>query len=369
MTGIFTVILSFYCILLIVLLVGWILVRRQSISLNKVATPGISIVLAARNETNLIENIITDFSRIAYPSDKFEAIIVNDHSTDDTVLRAEQLTKNFSNIRILHLPQGKEGKKQALTFGIENSSFEIIAATDADCRISKNWLRCIASHFETDETKMVIGAVKLTAGKSFFKRLQVMEFISLVGSTASTIGLGHPIMCNGANLAFRKDTFKEVKGYEGNLQIASGDDEFLMRKIFKRYPTGIKFLNFYEAVVSSLPQESISGFFQQRLRWAGKWKHNSDLVTQAIAVLILLAQISFIGLIIRNLNSVDATVVLIGVKLFLEGTMIFWTGRFLERRFDVLAFAALQILYPVYVVVIGIASLMISYRWKNRNYK
>ncbi len=37
-------------------------------------------------------------------------------------------------------------------------------------------------------------------------------------------------MCNGANLAFRKDVFNEVSGYKGNIQIASGDDEFLMRK-------------------------------------------------------------------------------------------------------------------------------------------
>lgn len=212
--------------------------------------PGISVVVAVRNEEANIQALIQSLSTVVYPEEKYEVILVSDHSSDSTVNIAQALIGNFPNMRLVELPAGKEGKKEALALGIQHARFDVIATTDADCRFSKNWLQCISYYFEDPRSKMVSGAVKLTTDGSFLSRLQGAEFISLVGSGAAAIGLGHPVMCNGANLAFRKDAFYEVQGYADNVHIASGDDEFLMRKIFRRYPDGIRFLNFYEAVVS-----------------------------------------------------------------------------------------------------------------------
>jgi len=369
MTVVFSLILSLYCLLLVVFLFGWIMIRRQSMPVKGNATPGISIVVAVRNEEENIQTLLHDLSAIVYPAGKFEVIIVNDHSTDATTEKVKARIGNLSRARLLELPEGKKGKKEALRLGIEQAQFEIIATTDADCRFSKNWLTCLSLYFEQGETKMVVGAVKLTADNSFFSRLQVTEFASLVGSTAAAIGLGHPILCNGANLAFQKSAFNEVQGYDGNLQIASGDDEFLMRKIMHHYPGGIKFLNYYEAVVSSHAQTTIQGFFHQRLRWAGKWKHNTDSLTRLLAVFIFTSHIAFAGLVFRSFFWPDITLGLVIGKIFLEGVFIFWVDRFLDRRFDILAFLSLQIMYPVYVTTIGVFSLFSAYRWKSRNYK
>jgi poly-beta-1,6-N-acetyl-D-glucosamine synthase len=369
MAAIFSLILSFYCLLLVVILIGWIIIRRQSINFANTSAPGISVVIAVRNEINNIQNLVHNLSSISYPRDKFEVIIVNDHSTDGTFLRLKELVAGVSLFRLIDLPLETEGKKSALRIGIDHANFDIIATTDADCQFSKNWLKCISLNFEKPEVKMVIGAVKLVANESFFSRLQVTEFISLAGSTAAAIGLGHPIMCNGANLAFRKSTFNEVGGYDDNLKIASGDDEFLMRKIYKRYPSGIRFLNFYEGVVSTTVQRTFRDFLYQRIRWAGKWRHNSDILTQFLAVFIFLSQIAFLGLIIRNIYIPDLSLGWILSKLFLEAIFFLWVGRFLERKFDILSFLALQILHPVYVIGVGALSLVSSYRWKNRNYK
>ena len=49
-------------------------------------------------------------------------------------------------------------------------------------------------------------------------------------------------MCNGANIAYTKKIFEEVNGFKGNEHIASGDDEFLMHKIFEKYPDKVLFL-------------------------------------------------------------------------------------------------------------------------------
>lgn len=369
MAGTFSLILSFYCLLMVVFLIGWIIVRRQSINVSSGTAPGISVVVAVRNETDNVQDLVRDLAGISYPDNKFEIIIVNDHSTDDTFIKIKELVSGKSFFRLMDLPPGTEGKKSALQVGISHARFDIIATTDADCSFSKNWLKCISLNFDNPETKMVIGPVKLVADGSFFSRLQVTEFVSLTGSTAAMIGLGHPVMCNGANLAFRRSAFDEAGGYDDNLRIASGDDEFLMRKIYKQYPAGIRFLNFYEGVVSTRAQGTFGNFFYQRVRWAGKWKHNKDLLARLLAVFIFLSQIAFLGLIFKNIYVPDLSLMLVMGKLFLEGVFLLWAGRFLDRKFDVPAFMALQVLHPVYVIGIGVFSLVGSYRWKNRNYK
>jgi biofilm PGA synthesis N-glycosyltransferase PgaC len=369
MTAAFALILSLYCLLILSFLYGWIRVRRQTMPLRGRTLPGISVVVAVRNEENNIHRLLHDLSCIAYPPGKFEVIVVNDHSIDGTAEKAAGRLEEFPMGKLIELPVGKMGKKEALTFGIENARYEIIATTDADCRFSKNWLTCISHLFESEETKMVAGAVKLSGDRSLFTRMQTTDFFALIGSAAAAIGLGYPVMCNGANLAFRKSAFLEVKGYKGNFNVASGDDEFLMRKVFAAYPKGIKFLNYYEAVVTTRPQKTLREFVQQRLRWAGKWKFNTDIWTQMLAVFILLSHVSFAGLVIHNLTAPDDTAWLLASKTFLEGVFIFWISRFLERKFDILAFILLQVVYPFYVLSIGVLSLYSGYEWKARNYK
>ncbi len=369
MTAAFSLILSFYILLLVVFLIGWVRIRRQVMPGRSPDPPAVSVVVAVRNEEDCINAVMSDLSGMAFSTERFEVIIVNDHSTDNTADIARQFMGGLPNWRLLELPLGLEGKKAALQMGIEHARFGIVATTDADCALSKNWLTCVSSYFESADTKMLVGAVKLVGDHSFFSRLQVMEFLSLVGSTASSVGLGHPMMCNGANLAFRKDMFTEVGGYDGNLGIASGDDEFLMRKIFSRYPDGIRFMNYYEAVVSTRVQNTVHDFFHQRLRWAGKWKHNTDHVTQLSAVLILVAQVAFLMLLIGNVVTPGITIGLVIAKVSLEGIFIFWIGRFLVRRFDPLAFMTLQLIYPMYVAGVGLFSIFSTYAWKSRNYK
>jgi hypothetical protein len=43
-------------------------------------------------------------------------------------------------------------------------------------------------------------------------------------------------LCNGANLAYKKTVFTELNGFQGNENIASGDDIFLFEKFYKNIP-------------------------------------------------------------------------------------------------------------------------------------
>jgi cellulose synthase/poly-beta-1,6-N-acetylglucosamine synthase-like glycosyltransferase len=214
---------------------------------------------------------------------------------------------------------------------------------------------------------MLIGTVALCNEYNFFAQLQSIEFSSVIGTSIATCSLGKPTMCNGANLSFRKKIFDEVNGYAGNEHIVSGDDEFLMRKILAKYPKSISVLNPKENVVITQPQTSLKGFIQQRLRWASKWKINSSLTAKLFAVFIFTVQFSwllFLTTMVFDFHSIGLSILFL--KIIIDLLFLSTVCRSLKMKFHLIAFIALQFLYPVYVLYIGIFSQLRKYQWKGR---
>ena len=237
MTLIIIVLFFVYLIFVGLLIIGWDKSLTRQVLDDHGHHPLLSIIIPVRNEQAGIGNLLEDIRIQSYQN--FEVIVVNDNSLDDTT----DVVSNFllRDQRFILLPSQGNGKKKALVTGINASRGEIIVTTDGDCRVGVDWLKTTLKYFQVSSTKMVFGGVRLQ-GSSFFAMVQSHEFLSLLGTAAATLWFGFPSMCNGANLAFRKGTFFEVAGYTNNLHIPSGDDEFLMRKIFKLYPHGIQFV-------------------------------------------------------------------------------------------------------------------------------
>lgn len=213
----------------------------------------ITVVIPVRNEAGTIAALLTDLSRQSYAA--FEVIIVNDHSFDATVEAVRPFIEDDSRFRCV--TNLGEGKKLALTTGIREGRGAIIVTTDGDCRLGDRWLEVVNRYFQKDGIMMAFGGVAIGQDGNFFTDMQAIEFSSLIGSGAAACAWGYPVFCNGANLAFRKNVFEEVKGYDGNADIASGDDEFLMRKVMARYPQGLIFMGDAGAVVRTQPAASI----------------------------------------------------------------------------------------------------------------
>lgn len=368
MIAFFSVVMISYFLLLLLLIMGWSKSKALE-SISSANERSFTVIVPFRNETNTIHHLIRSLTELNYPTDKFEVILVDDHSEDNSENVIKSLIHDKSNFSLVNLQEGGTGKKMAITKGVELANSEFIATTDADCVVPPDWLKILNTSFHSDSVKMVFGGVRLREG-SFFSRLQAIEFSSLIGSGAATLGLGIFTMCNGANLCFRKSSFVSVNGYDGNLEVPSGDDEFLARKIAAAFPDSIGFLKNKEAVVTSAPAKTIKTFFYQRLRWAGKWKYNSSWLSKLLAVQILLIQFAFIGLVLMacfHIEPIGLFVSLIGVKILLELVVIYPVARFLEIRWSWGAFFLLQLIYPLYVIAIGIMSQGMAYEWKGRS--
>jgi biofilm PGA synthesis N-glycosyltransferase PgaC len=359
-----TCIFILYFLLLTGLLVGWKRAMQEQKQPGAGKEKLISVIIPVRNGELTIGKLLTDLSLQEFKN--FEIIVVNDHSEDETLWILSRF--DLKNLNIIN-NKGR-GKKAAITSAITMAKGAIIVTTDADCSVPAEWLKQIHEQFRNKKLMMTFGGVRMEGDDSFFSSLQAMEFSSLIGSGAATAALGFPTVCNGANLAFRKKIFLKVKGYEDNLQIPSGDDEFLMRKIQKHYPGSIHFLNHPQAVVTTHPEPSLEGFFHQRLRWASKWRFNSSPFPKVLAVFVLLIQISFLInwiFVFTTLNM--QSLFILTVKMILEAAFLLQVCRFLVIRWNWLAFFALQLIYPLYVIIIAGASFFVPFQWKNRIFR
>jgi len=358
-------IFSGYFIFLGLLFIGWLrAIRNRNFG---TVENFVSVVVAVRNEESTISTLIESLARQSYPKNKFEILVIDDHSTDQTKVELANLIAKFSNLSILVKDSVGVGKKKAITTGVEAAQGEIILTTDADCTLPIDWISGMCKVFNQD-THMVMGAVKISTNNTFFSEIQALEFSSVMGSGIAMLGWNKPVMCNGASLAFRKEAFFEVGGYGGNFQIPSGDDEFLMRKIIKRFPNSIRFVANPDCTVATAPQNSVYDFIEQRLRWGGKWKANDSALAKAVALFVLIVQGSWlvaVGCLILDFTSVEIRF-LIALKIGFEFIFLWLVSRYLRQRFYFVAFATLQLLYPIYVISIGVLAQMRSYRWKGR---
>jgi cellulose synthase/poly-beta-1,6-N-acetylglucosamine synthase-like glycosyltransferase len=367
MTLIFILIFFAYVIFVVLLTRGWDKSINRPVLRDCRPEVLVSIIVPVRNEQANIGCLLEDLQRQSHRS--FETIIVNDHSRDQTneiVLKYAQPDPRF----MLLQSQG-EGKKKALTTGINASRGEIIVTTDGDCRLGEDWLKTMLKHFQFQSTKMVFGGVRII-GSSFFSNVQAHEFLSLVGTSAATLWYGFPSMCNAANLAFRKAAFLEVGGYADNLHIASGDDEFLMRKIWDLYPGGIQFVGEDSAVVTTIASPSLKSFIHQRVRWAGKWKHNISSGNAALAMFIFFLHLSVLFLpvaIALGWVSVGIATILLFSKVSAEAIFLKKIADFVKVPWSWSVFTFLQIFYPVYTIWVGTISSFSNFEWKGRKIK
>lgn len=360
-----SMVIGLYLVLVIWFWLGW-----ERISIYSVEYDGlsVSIIIPVRNEAANIRNLLNDINDQIINATKLEVIVVNDNSEDNTKeIVSTYLMNSQFNGSLINL-NATSGKKAALKDGIGNATGDIIITIDGDCRVGKNWVASLLSCFNK-KVQMVSGPVVIASNSRFFENLQMVEFASLIGSGAATLGWNKPTMCNGANLAFRRMAYQEVGGYSDS-NLASGDDVFLMHKFNNTFSESVVFCKSEEAIVTTAPAASNAQFFQQRKRWAGKWGHYKAGFTKILALIIYMVQLTVIlsiPLAIMGLIQWIVVINLLIAKAIFEYFFLKQVVNFLGKKVNSIVFLSLQIIYPFYVIIMGFAGLFGNYNWKNRS--
>ena len=332
----------------------------------------ITVVIPVRNEAENIGFLLNDLDKQHFPHEQFEVLIMDDGSTDRTAAIVRGLAaKSQVNLQLIALPDTDtpSPKKRAIETAIGHAKGNLIITTDGDCRVESGWLQSIAACYAATGAKLISAPVTFSEERSVTDHLQTVEFASLIGSGASAIAAGYPSLCNGANLAYEKNAFIAVGGFEGVRHIASGDDEFLMHKIAAKYPGGVQFLKDPRAIVTTKAHNNWQAFFRQRKRWASKWKHYQSKTPLFLAIYIFACNFSLIvsGL-LYAIGLVDGYffISLLSAKCLPEWLFLGSVLSFLKKPKSIFYIPVTQIIYPFYVCFFGLAAQRPTYEWKGR---
>jgi len=341
----------------------------------QVKHPMVSVVIAARNESETIGCLIDSLSRQDYSADRFEVIVMDDGSTDHTLDIVQVKGRRLSSDLVLGITGADQlegsGKKVAIAGGVELAKGELILVTDGDCRVGPKWISTHVKWFLNHKADFLAGAVQLKEGTTFWQRWQTLDFASLVGTGAAFINAGVPLFCNGANMAFRKETFLNLGGYDDNSHISSGDDVYLMQKIHASGGNVI-FVKDNDAIVETRPQATWKDFFHQRNRWAGKWHHRQTWYAVLVPVLLFVYYFLLtltLFFVVFGLFTWWKLLLILIVKLIFDYIFLRNVMGFFGRKMKIGVFTFSSFIYAFYALFFGITANLVGFRWKGRKHK
>jgi len=338
----------------------------------------VSVIVPARNESGNILSILEEMRQQNYPFTHMEVIVADDFSEDSTMDLAESFMQQFPGFPLVLVPSAlteneKSGKKRAVQRAIEVAKGGIILCTDADTTRGPNWISSMAGSFNRETVQMVLGPVVFNRERNLLQKIQSLEFMGIMGITAGSASLGYPVMCNGANMGYRRSAFTGAGGYSGNIQYGSGDDQFLMASVRKLYgKKAVLFNRDASAIVGTEAEATLTGFMNQRIRWVSKSRGYSDPVVIGVGMVTWLVNLLLLGGIFAGLfypRILALSLVIWLVKILLEYPLVSRMTRFLGKRKLLVYYVIAQAFQLVYVALTGLLGMFLPYRWKGRRMK
>lgn len=187
-----------------------------------------SIVVCTFNRLDYLKKCLTSLLEIDFPD--YEIIIVNDGSTDGTKKFLDSLKNNI--IKVIH-HKNNQGISFAKNSGIKYANHDIIAFTDDDCSVDKNWLTELSKGFIDEQTGFVIG-------QTFYINKKYKGYFP--ERLVSNLNAKWP---GGGNIAYQKKVFITCNGFNNfYFQYNNEDSEMAIRTVsngfsFNRAPKAI----------------------------------------------------------------------------------------------------------------------------------
>lgn len=345
--------------------------RLRTSGTNAAAEPSLSVIIPFRNEAAAITASAASISGQTYPPDKWEAIYVDDSSTDNSAGLLMEAVKGNANISLLRAT-GAGGKKNAISQAITAAKGEIIVTTDADCVHHPDWLKTTAAMFD-ERTGFVAGPVTYSPAHTLFAKMQQYDFAGLVLTGAGFIGNRAPVICNGANVAYRRELFNRIGGFASGSNLASGDDELIMKKIHELPDYDVAYCFRSGAVTVTAPSPDLRAFFMQRQRWASKSPHYRTPVLFGIMLPVFLFYCVYILLFLHlitnpGLLSVGLLLPVILLKAAAEHSVLVAGNKVFRINPEFSISIITSIVQPVYIIISTIAGVLVPYQWKERTH-
>ncbi|EPY09767.1 MULTISPECIES: glycosyltransferase family 2 protein [Paenibacillus] len=247
----------------------YIKIENEEVPEIKGEAPFVSIMVPAHNEGKVITKTVESLLALDYPHDRYEIIVINDNSSDNSseLLGNLQRKHDGRNLIIINTDAvtGGKGKSNALNIGFKQSRGELIAIYDADNTPEKTALRYLVAEITNDDTLgAVIGKFRTrNRNTNLLTRFINIETLSFQWmAQAGRWKLFKLCTIPGTNFIMRRSIVESIGGWD--VKAIAEDTEIS----FRIYMMGYRIKFQPKSVTWEQEPQTVKVWFKQRTRWA-----------------------------------------------------------------------------------------------------
>ena len=208
---------------------------NSSDNANDAALPSVTVVAYASSTTRDLDEFIESILSQDYP--RKELVVVCDSGMEATSLVAERHAGR-EGLHVTFIPPGSQNlsrRKLALTLGMKAAKGDVVVTTASNAIVpGPEWLRALTAPFAAESgVDVVLGYSRISPDEMHGPAQYYREFDSLM-TASQWIGYalsGRPYRGDGYNLAMRRHTFFDHKGYARTIYLHNGDDDLFVSEI------------------------------------------------------------------------------------------------------------------------------------------
>lgn len=225
----------------------------------------ISVLIFAKNQSENLQKFLPSILEQEYS--KFEILLINNASIDNTDEVLEELKNKYSNIKIIDVENNEAfwgSKKYALTLGIKAAKYHHLLFTDASSKpVSKKWMQEINSNF-SDEKTIILGYSKVKKENTFSNLLVRFENLMTALKAFSFLKYGSAYKAFSNNFAYHRKEFYNAKGFINHMKISDGETDLFLKDVSKKQNTS--FCISEDSFIETQQTKPFSNWYHQKKR-------------------------------------------------------------------------------------------------------
>lgn len=193
--------------------------------------PMVSLLLAARNEEELIIRSLEHIAALDYPPDKIEVLIGDDQSTDKTSELVKSFIADKPQFTLYYIEDtlGKgRGKANVLAQLAHKAKGEFFFITDVDVALPETWIKAMLEQFEPKVG--IASGITMCERGGLFASLQSIDWLHFMGYIKAFAKVNVGCTSVGNNMAVRAEAYWETGGYE-NIDFSITEDYKLFKEV------------------------------------------------------------------------------------------------------------------------------------------
>lgn len=242
--------------------------------------PFVSVVIPVYNRPQLLQSCLTPLLRQSYPLERYEIIVVDDGSTDDTGQRAEALLQSWEGTaRVISKPNG--GPASARNAGLHLSTAEVIVFIDSDCIANQTWLTELITALQLSKADG-IGAPVVGMNTDGW----VSRYVEFTGLIHHRVKQGKVAYLTTPNTAFLRSSLLAVNGFDERGHRYNAEDADLSFRLLDR---GFMLAVTTSAAVQHEHRQSVTSLFRTlyyygrgNYLYAQTWKNGRSFIVESI---------------------------------------------------------------------------------------